>query len=198
MLRYEFPPMLGPAEDFPVGSLEWAERISNRFRIAAKTVSTTTVQHLNRIIVQIWTAQPRPWEIWPEDRPFGTPDDYCRSVTGHPWKALIEIVKEMGGEQLELNFRDMQAELAKAQARHRKQGTRTDLQRDNVTKLRGKGGSSDGGNSGSYLLRRLARDHPVILARYERGEFKSVRAAAIEAGIIKKAARRCPHCGHEW
>ena len=33
----------------------------------------------------------------------------------------------------------------------------------------------------SYLLRRLARDRPDILERVKAGEFKSARAAAIEA-----------------
>jgi hypothetical protein len=33
------------------------------------------------------------------------------------------------------------------------------------------------GETSSYFLRRLARDHGDILARYEGGEFKSVRAA---------------------
>jgi hypothetical protein len=41
------------------------------------------------------------------------------------------------------------------------------------------------GNSTSYLLRRLARSRPDILRRYRDGHFKSVRAAAIAAGIIK-------------
>lgn len=36
----------------------------------------------------------------------------------------------------------------------------------------------------SYLLRRLARDAPDLLERIKSGEFKSARAAAIEAGII--------------
>lgn len=35
------------------------------------------------------------------------------------------------------------------------------------------------------ILRRLARDAPEILERVKSGEFKSARAAAIEAGIIK-------------
>jgi hypothetical protein len=35
-------------------------------------------------------------------------------------------------------------------------------------------------------LRRLARDHPEILAAYEREEFPSARAAAKAAGIIKE------------
>lgn len=37
----------------------------------------------------------------------------------------------------------------------------------------------------AYLLRRLARDAPEILDRVKAGEFKSARAAAIEAGIIR-------------
>lgn len=41
------------------------------------------------------------------------------------------------------------------------------------------------GTSQTYLLRRLARDAPEILERVKTGEFKSARAAAIEAGIIK-------------
>lgn len=41
------------------------------------------------------------------------------------------------------------------------------------------------GNSQAYLLRRLARDAPDVLERVKAGEFKSARAAAIEAGIIK-------------
>jgi hypothetical protein len=45
--------------------------------------------------------------------------------------------------------------------------------------------STDGGNSQAYLLRRLARDAPEVLDRVKAGEFKSARAAAIEAGIVK-------------
>ena len=45
--------------------------------------------------------------------------------------------------------------------------------------------STDNGNSQSYLLRRLARDAPEIFERVKAGEFKSARAAAIDAGIIK-------------
>ena len=49
---------------------------------------------------------------------------------------------------------------------------------DNVT-FRGRG------NDPTYLVRRLKRDHPEIAAALAAGEFRSVRAAAIAAGIIK-------------
>jgi len=59
---------------------------------------------------------------------------------------------------------------------------RTDESRvDNVNSTEAKGG-----NAASYLLRRIARDQPELLDQIGPGkEFHSVRAAAIEAGIIK-------------
>jgi len=45
------------------------------------------------------------------------------------------------------------------------------------------------GDNRAYQLARLGRDYPDILARYERGEFKSVRAAAKAAGILKERQR---------
>lgn len=41
------------------------------------------------------------------------------------------------------------------------------------------------GNSAAYLKARLQRDHTEIAEALDRNEFKSARAAAIEAGIIK-------------
>lgn len=40
-----------------------------------------------------------------------------------------------------------------------------------------------GGTRAEYLTRRIVRDHPDIAARMKAGEFRSVHAAAIEAGI---------------
>ena len=42
---------------------------------------------------------------------------------------------------------------------------------------------SKGGND--RLAARIKRDHPEIAARVANGEFKSIRAAALEAGIVK-------------
>jgi hypothetical protein len=44
---------------------------------------------------------------------------------------------------------------------------------------------SRGGNHKKYLIVKIARDHPTVLARMKKGEFLSVRAAAIESGILK-------------
>lgn len=41
------------------------------------------------------------------------------------------------------------------------------------------------GQTKERLAARLKRDHPAIAARVAKGEFKSIRAAALEAGIVK-------------
>jgi len=45
---------------------------------------------------------------------------------------------------------------------------------------------SKGSNSKEYQLKRLARDAPEILSEYEKGAYKSVREAALAAGIVKQ------------
>jgi hypothetical protein len=41
------------------------------------------------------------------------------------------------------------------------------------------------GNTNDYYRARLARDHPEIKAALDRGEYRSVRAAARAAGIMR-------------
>jgi hypothetical protein len=55
---------------------------------------------------------------------------------------------------------------------------------DNITFSRG--------DDADYLTRRIARDHPDILERMKAGEFTSVRAAALEAGIRKRTIQHGP------
>ena len=45
--------------------------------------------------------------------------------------------------------------------------------------------ATPGGNEATYLSARLKRDHPEIAAKVLRGEYRSIRAAALDAGIIK-------------
>jgi hypothetical protein len=88
-------------------------------------------------------------------------------------------VSEFGGDhKLETTMR---AELARAQAEHRKPGRPPlkNLSNGKASKVSG------GGNNSEYLLRRLARDAPAILKAYEDGKYKSVRAAAKAAGLVK-------------
>jgi hypothetical protein len=45
------------------------------------------------------------------------------------------------------------------------------------------------GNSADYLTARIARDHPEILESMKEGKYRSVRQAAIEAGIVNAKTR---------
>lgn len=49
----------------------------------------------------------------------------------------------------------------------------------------------DGGNDSSYLAARLERDHPDIKAQLDAGAFRSVRQAALKAGIVEPSFQ-CP------
>jgi hypothetical protein len=67
---------------------------------------------------------------------------------------------------------------APALAQHGGERTKADEQGDIGTLNRGS-------NSAAYLAARIKRDAPEIAARVEKGEFKSMRAAAKAAGIVK-------------
>jgi len=179
---YQFEPMLGPPEDWPSGSIEWAERMSNRLQLQASTVNTETGFYLKETVEKINSVEPRPWKIWPKDKPFGTQTDYFKAITGHSWETLEGLIKDFG-DTGKLKVEKVRAELARDQVQWRKQGMNRN--RDNITVLRGENDNKGGGTASEYLLRRLAREHPNILGAYERGEFKSVRQAAIAAGIVK-------------
>ena len=101
----------------------------------------------------------QPW------KPLGlkSSSDFIKAVTGRTEK---EIRKEI-----------TKAQHARAQAVEVRQGAH----RSNRTMTQTSGTGSE------YLLRRLAKTAPDFLDRYEAGEFKSVRAAAIAAGHIKVA-----------
>jgi hypothetical protein len=175
---YKFKPMLGPAEEWPVGSVEWAERMANRLQVRVQSLSRDTAHMLLDHLRETWAAKPRPWDIWPVGRPFGTPEDYFRNVTGHSWASLLQTVAELTGEA-GLSVEMMQAENARAQVEHRGPG------RPPAEKPCASHDLKQGTGHAAYTLRRLARERPDVLSRYEAGEFKSVRAAAREAGLVK-------------
>jgi len=88
-------------------------------------------------------------------------------VAGMAKRLLIQL-KELGMEDAPFTAE----RAAKHGGDHAEQG-------DNITLL-------ERGTSQSYLLRRIARDCPELLNQIGKGKtYKSVRAAAIKAGIVK-------------
>lgn len=119
-------------------------------------------------------------ELWkqikPRNRkPFVDFCDFCRHKLPDGLECDVEQLIRLCDANSEAQLW-LRSELAGTQAVTVKQGAHVD--NVNMSVIRG-------GNGAPYLLRRLAKTEPAIVKRYQAGEFASVRAAAIEAGIIK-------------
>lgn len=93
------------------------------------------------------------------------------------WVRMAAAVLETTGENLSKAEVDHAIELKSHGGDRRSEQARQD-QGDMITLKRGATGAD-------YIKARLRRDHPEIAEALGRGEFRSARAAAIEAGIIK-------------
>jgi len=103
-------------------------------------------------------------------------DQWCNEHLGKP-VALVKAVRLANDKQTVRELVEQQPALARHGGDHcsaaKKQGY-------NVTLT-----PAPRGNGPAYLVSRLKRDAPEIAERLADGEFRSVRAAAIEAGIVK-------------
>lgn len=151
--------------DAPIGSKSWALWLSNEIR---KTYydKQQTGERL-RSLIETFKIQ-QAWQV------FGF-------LT---WEAYCEKRLQLAAQDLDAEARDRVKRFA-----------------ENATPLNGHGGDrqSDnfqlynykvetmmdgGGTDSEYLTARIARDRPDILERMKAGEYRSVRSAAIDAGII--------------
>ena len=179
--------MLGPADEWPAGSKEWALTLANQLRYTVKNASDFGVEPIIPLVVQ--AIDHSPWKVWPEDKSAGSIDRFFQYATGHDYRQIHTLIS--GYIRDDALARRLAAARGKDESKIG-QGARTDLEHHNhVMRFRQ-------GNGSTYLLRRLARDHEKIFKAYENGKYLSVRAAAIDAGIVKKPVKRCPKCGHEW
>jgi hypothetical protein len=170
---YKFQAMLGPPEDWPVGSVEWAERMGQRLQIALDRVGDWEIPRILPVIEAVLDAEPPPWTVWPAVKPARTPERWFEIVTGEPIDSVVKLIEAyQPGSPL---IRRLQVTVtSKAQ----KKGERRWA--DGPSKRRG-----SGPNTLERLLARLARDRPDILDGYKKGKYQSVRAAARAAGLVK-------------
>ena len=115
---------------------------------------------------------------------FASFEDFCKAELG---KTLCEVEQIVSGVRvLQATGRTAPITPAEAIAAAPKIQTLTDAGKKGV---RGKKAPDNvrgfNGNSQNYLAARINRDHPEIAERVKAGEFKSIRAAAIVAGIVK-------------
>jgi len=190
--------MLGPLEAVPAGTPAWAERLGLRILNAVETTEQHGVDRLIPLVeMALETGEPKPWNIFPEGRPCRTPDSYLRYVAGVDCVSIGKLIAAYKGEdhplvlKLRRSTAEAEAEIADENEKRGKANPHNDVMR------------ASQGNATSYLLRRLAREAPEILAQYERGEFKTPTAAARAAGFkvgpsgLQKLHRAWKHASPE-
>jgi hypothetical protein len=147
----------------------------------------STIEMWERTIADIRSACA--WEKVPKGRPYGTEDAMLRDVLG------VEL------SEAERTITDRAARIAAAAKETGEKASPGPTKAETAAKKkRGKTGAftttdkiscgetsaaSKYGTSAEYQASRLKRDFPEIATRLANGEFPSVRAAAMEAGIVK-------------
>lgn len=176
--RHQYPPMLGPLEAVPVGTPAWAERLGLRILNAVETTEQHGVDRLIPWIEMALGAKPKPWQVdWPEDRPRRTPDQYLKYAAGVDCISIAKLIAAYRGETDPLVRRLLRSTAeAEAEIADENKLGGVSLQKD-LPRV------GNEGPTAAHLLRRLAREAPDILARYERGDFKTATAAARAAGF---------------
>ena len=119
---------------------------------------------------------------------FASFEDFCKAELG---KTLCEVEQIVSGVRV-LQATGRTAPITERQARTAAEAlaaapklathgrpTKGNENKGNIVTLKARG------NSKEFLAARINRDHPEIAERVKAGEFKSIRAAAIVAGIVK-------------
>ena len=179
---WKFPAMLGPPEEFPVGSIEWAERIAHRLQIHVGRVQQNEareVKYIPPVLDAILDAKPRPWIVWPQDNPCRTPEAWFQTVTGDRIDSIVKLIEAYDPDSPLI--RKLQVAAAEDAPAVPYGGDR----RSETIQVAMRHLNEESSTSTARILARLARDRPDLLAEYKAGAFPSARAAAIEAGFIK-------------
>jgi hypothetical protein len=136
----------------------------------------------------------RPWLKFPENDPAKTPDKYFEILLGLSWpqlKSAIVLIRKEYEEVLDSLERQNLAGAAmavpeappddqkkKPRNPNGRKGKESTDENNPVSRL-----SDDYGNSSTYRIGKLKRDHPDVARRLEAGEFKTVAEAERAAGI---------------
>lgn len=159
----------GPRSMKAAGSPEWCWQTLDFFKSALRHVDEQYRQ-AEQILQEL--EQVKAWTKVPPDAPYGSLNKMLMAEIGlrtQQVRGQIRTAQRVADRAKALNGKTINSG-------HSPRPT-GDVITSNDT---GKGTSAD------YLTRRIVRDHPEIAARMEAGEFASVRAAALEAGIVHR------------
>lgn len=161
----------------PTGSEPWAVAVRHRIQQSLRA-HEPLVDNLETWIPVMQAEQG--WKVLKNSKGkfFNTWREFCEDKfpfgLGYSPDALDALIAERKSAQ-------QAAEEAKPLAAH---GQRGKGQKRGSVRTSFKRGSNN-----EYYAARIARDHPEILDRMKSGEFKSVREAALAAGLIKPEFR---------
>jgi hypothetical protein len=167
---------IGAPEDWKPGSPEWANAVANQLRYTVERADKYGVDDVIDTLDLIDKSEIPPWKVWPSNNPCGSCGAFLELTcerTVDQMKAFLEMYRPKEKPRF----------LYAVAEESQKVGTNrfTSIRVDNINSTKTKGGDSS-----SYLLGVLKRDHKDIAEDYRQGKFKSVRAAALQAGIVKK------------
>lgn len=157
------------------GTEEWAmrkkQRLQEKIDAAEDDIINLDIEAVDFIQGEGWRLLPRnedgdPFRVFKEfalaERPYGL------GCTEKQFRIMLAVCDAMTPTQ----ERAMEAQA-------RSQGVKLHNNNNEVVQ----------GTSADYLTARIARDHPSIYDGMLRGEYRSVRQAAIEAGIVNSKTR---------
>jgi len=164
----------GPRALLPKDSVQYAATTLEELRFRWASVRDDA-RRFKEALAEVEAA--RLFEHYPPERPYGDLDALCQAELGAP---LNEVKRKTRDEIARQAQRHGQEAQGRPVLTRRASGARGGRGRKALSNVK-----SFGGNSGSYLSRRLERDFPEIADRLAAGDFPSVRAAARAAGLVK-------------
>lgn len=207
--RAEFPTFMDPADRYPVGSADWSGRVS---ALLAYDFDRIETYGLKPLVERMSAALPgAPWRSWPPELPWKNRDVWCEQIFGLPWKRIVGMIEEvdpaaarelrlLGGAEDADDRNPMGGGANNPEGIGGKSGKGRSAVTDNIV-IGDKPRRATVGNSADALLRRLEKRAAGKLKRttpeqrdaarqaldgYRDGRHRSVRAAALAAGITKE------------
>jgi len=161
----------------PRGSRAWAIAMKDRLHMQVKDTSWRSENLTSDLTL---FEQAEGWRVLPD-------------ANGELFRSYTAFVEERWPFGLGYRRAELDRYIADRKSAEERARTATPLREesgrpvanDSVRSIR----SPRGGENADYLTARIARDNPAILERMQAGEFKSVRAAAKEAGLVRPTVR---------
>jgi hypothetical protein len=171
-------PLAGPRDLLPRGSVEYAATSLEELRFRWASVRDDE-RRFDKTLAEIEAA--RIFEHYPPEQPYGDLDALCRKELGVPLTEARRTIWEVRVDRA-------QALAADAPVLLGNRGPATKEEKPIVYERNNR----LGGDSADYLTARIARDHPAILEKMRAGAYPSVRAAALDAGIVRQRVSILP------